>query len=138
MSKVDINDAVRMVDNWRERCPGKVEQRKLIKIGIQKERRLLRRLVKKVKHIIYLQDGTQNIWYKNSDCDVGVVKMGFSLKRLAMHPNAVPMEFYYAAFMEPDNPLPIDLLRGQDLNTLREVSMSAREWLRINDYVLIG
>lgn len=133
----DVNEAVRMVDNWRERCPGTLRQKKLVKVAVQKERRRLRRIFKKIKHIIYVLEGTDEIWYKNSDCAVGVIAMGFSLKRLAQHPNAVPMEFYHAMFMKPDQSLPVQLLRGQDKIALEAINMTPREWLKLNNYVLV-
>lgn len=134
---IDINTAVRIVDNWRDRCPGQVDGKDLIQIGVQKERRFLKRLFgKKVKHIIYVIKDTKMIWYKNKTCDVGVVKMGFSLKRLGDHPNAVPMEFYYDAFVNPDKLVDTSLFRGQDQQTIKSLSMTNREWLNMNNYEL--
>lgn len=140
---VDINTAVRFVDDWadkdpktRDSSPGKVDGKQLRQIGVQKERRLLRRLFKSVKHVIFLAEGTHDIWYKNNYDYPAVVKMGFSLSRLTMHPNAVPMEFYYEVFMNPGKLLPVDLLRGQSIETLKGLQMRGYEWLELNDFKL--
>lgn len=118
---VDINTAVRFVDEVTDGnpkttnyCPGHIDGRKLIQIGIQKERRILKKLFKKVKHIIYLQEGTRLIWYKNNECYPAVVKMGFSMSELTMHPKAVPMETYAMYFLDNKDPA----------------------WLKRNDFVL--
>lgn len=115
----DINEAVRFVDDFmdkdpktRDSCPGKINKHKLIVIGYQKERRLL--IFKRIKHIIYREATTRNIWYKNSECNPGVVMMGFSLSRLALHPNAVTMEKYAEYFLDISN----------------------ADWLERNNYVL--
>ena len=120
--KIDISIAVRFVDDYmdkdpktRDSCPGKVNKHKLVLIGQQRERRIIKLLLnKKIKHYIFREEGTRNIWYKNSVCNPGVVMMGFSLSLLKMHPNAVPMEKYAKYFI--DN---IDA-----------------EWLAQNDFVL--
>jgi len=135
---LDINVAVRMVDDWKERCPGTVEGKALKTIAIQKERRKIKRLFgKKIKHIIYLLEGTEELWYKNNNCSVGVVKMGFSLKRLAQHPHAVPMEFYYAVFSSPGNLIPLKLLYRGNTKTARGLAMTGFDWLKLNDYEVI-
>ena len=102
---MDTSTVVRLVDDYidddyhtRDSCPGKVNGHKLIHIGNQIERRIFRR--GRVKHLIYLEEGTRNIWYKDSNCSPGAVAMGFSTKRLANHPNAVPMEQYAKYFID--------------------------------------
>lgn len=106
---VDINTAVRFVDafmdedfNTRESCPGKVYGHKLIPIANQIQRRTIGR--KSIKHIIFLEEGTRNIWYKKSICDTGVVKMGFSLNELRMDKKSIPMEIYAKYFIDRINP----------------------------------
>ena len=134
----DVNVAVRMVDDWTVRCPGTVEGNELKQIAIQKERRKIKRLFgKKIKHIIYLLESMEELWYKNNDCSVGVVKMGFSLKRLAQHPYAVPMEFYYAVFTSPGNLIPLKLLYKGDTRTAKGLAMTGFDWLKLNDYEVI-
>lgn len=116
----DINTAVRFVDDYvdhdpktRNSCPGKVNGHNLILIGKQIERRFFNR--GKTKHLIYLEEGTRNIWYKQSNCNAGVVKMGFSLSELDKDSNSVPMEEYAKYFIDKSDP----------------------EWLKQNDFVLV-
>ncbi len=117
----DINTAVRFVDDWidkdpktRDSSPGKVNGNRLIQIAIQKERRFFKRLTHPIKHYIFQEEGTKSIWYKQSFNNAGVVKMGFSLSELGMDRRSVPMETYYARFIEtPD-----------------------KEWLARNDFEL--
>lgn len=136
LKKSEIAAGARLVDDWRKPCPGTIDEKQLKRVGIQRERRFL--FFRSVKHIIYLQEGTHNLWYKNKHCGQGAAVMGFSLKRLGMHPSAVPMEFYYQVFTTPDKPLPVELLRGQSLDTLREIAMPTRKWLEINNFELEG
>ena len=110
---MDMNAVVRIVDNPKDACPGSVYGNKLIKIGVQMERRLFRG--KRIKNIIYKEDTTRNIWYKTSNCNAGVVAMGFSTTRLKNHPNAVSMELYAKYFLDKIDPL----------------------WLERNDFVLV-
>lgn len=106
---VDVNTAVRFVDDFldgnpktRDSCPGKVNGNKLIPIANQIQRRTVGR--KSIKHIIFIEQGTRNIWYKKSICDAGVVKMGFSLSELRMDARSVPMEVYAKYFIDRLNP----------------------------------
>lgn len=125
-----MSNVVRLVDAWidndpktRDSCPGKINGHELHPIGIQWNRRF--RFFKKIKHIIYQEVSTRNIWYKNSKCNAGVVAMGFSLSRLANHPNTVSMEIYSMAFLDNPNDLIIEL------------GITGAEWLARNDYELI-
>ncbi len=118
---MDMTTVVRFVDDFedddprtRNSCPGTVNGKKLIHIANQTQRRF-GFLPKRVKNVIYLEQGTGNIWYKRSKCNVGIVAMGFSLSRLANHPNAVPMEQYTKYFVDM-----VDL-----------------DWLERNDYVIV-
>lgn len=137
LKKFDVNTAVRMVDNWRERNPGMLDDKPLRLIAIQKQRRLKRIFRGKVKHYIYWQEGTKNIWYKNAKDSVGVVKMGFSIKRLNSHPNAVPMEFYHDVFTMPHSLIPLSLLPESQKKTLEELALTGAAWLSLNDYELV-
>jgi len=137
LKKFDVNTAVRMVDNWRERYPGTIDGHPLKLLAIQKERRLRRIFKGKVKHWIYWQESSKNIWYKNSKDAVGVVKMGFSLRRLSEHPNAVPMEFYHDVFTMPHSLIPISLLPEASKKTLEQLALTGAEWMRLNDYELV-
>ena len=135
MARVKINTVVRMVDNWRKRYPGTVNNKSLLKIGIQKERRLYKRLLgRKVKNVIYLLEGTKQIWYKRKEDAIGVVAMGFSTKHLAMHPSAVPMEFYYEVFTSPKKMIQLEHLTVKQQATMRDLAMTGSEWLALNDY----
>lgn len=136
--KFDINTAVRMVDNWRERCPGEIDGKQLKLIGIQRERRIRRLFGKKIKHYIYQKDGSSELWYKNDKCAVGVVKMGFSVKRLTSHPFAVPMEFYHDVFTMPHSLVPVRLLPEHQKKTLEQLALTGAEWLRLNNYELVA
>ena len=125
-----MTTVVRLVDDFldedhhtRDSCPGTVNKHKLIPIGKQFNRRF--RFFKKLKHIIYLEESTRNIWYKNSKCNAGVAAMGFSLKRLHNHPKAVSMKTYAKLFL--DNPF----------DKVDEVNSIASDWLKRNDYELI-
>jgi len=120
MAKLPFNEVVRFVDDYMDRdpstrdsSPGKVFGHQLKKIGVQIQRRLFRR--GKVKHVIFVEEGTRNIWYKNSFNNAGVVAMGFSLSRLTMHPNAVSMEEYARYFLDDSDP----------------------DWLERNDFELV-
>ncbi len=141
MTKIDLSHAVRMVDNWRESEPGTIDEKKLIEIGYQKERRRLKRWFgHKVKHRIYRLEGTEEIWYKQKRYSQGVVKMGISLKRKGLHPKSVPMEFYWEVFSKPRGALPIDLLRlsEEGTKTITTIGMTSADWLKLNDYVVVG
>jgi len=125
-----MTTVVRIVDDWidkdpatRDSCPGTVYGHKLIPIGRQIQRRLFRRNT--IKHLIFQEENTRNIWYKDSFCNAGVVAMGFSLSRLDMHPKAVPMEVYAEIFLDGVNRLVIP------------VGTSAKEWLKRNDFELV-
>jgi len=105
----NIKEAVRFVDDFqdldpktKDSCPGKVNGNKLVLIGKQLERR--EKGKGKVKHLIYVEEDTRNIWYKNSKCNAGVVMMGFSLTSLGMHPKSVPMEKYAEYFLDNKDP----------------------------------
>jgi hypothetical protein len=110
---MDFGTVVRIVDNFRDTCPGTVNGNKLIPIYRQYNRRL--RVFRKLKNIIYLEEGTRNIWYKRSRCNAGVVMMGFSLSRLDEHPKSVTMEQYALYFLDEYDP----------------------KWLKRNDFVKI-
>jgi len=117
---MDMFTAVRFVDAFQDdnpktmdSCPGRVNNRDLIAIAVQYNRRF--RFFKRKKNIIYREGATRNIWYKRSKCNAGVVIMGFSLSRLKNHPNAIPMQRYAEFFLDDRNP----------------------EWLERNDYKLI-
>ena len=127
---MEMSSVVRLVDDFkddnfstRDSCPGNVFGHELIPIGRQIERRFLRK--HKIKHLIFLEKGTRNIWYKNSYCDPGVVAMGFSISKLDMHPKAVSMEVYSEIFLDGLDKLVIP------------VGMSAREWMKQNDFELV-
>lgn len=107
----------------KDMCPGTINGHKLIPIANQYNRRF--RFFRRLKHIIYNEEGTRNIWYKNNKCYPGVVSMGFSLKRLRHHPNAVSMELYATVFL--DNPQ----------QHIIELNTTAFVWLERNDYELI-
>jgi len=119
----DIHEAVRLVDAFmdddyhtRDSCPGTVNNHNLLHIANQMDRRSWwRRARRRVKNLIYIEEGTSNIWYKTSKCNVGVVAMGFSLRRLGMHPNAISMEQYTKYFIDE----------------------SDLAWLERNDYILV-
>lgn len=108
---------VRFTDNWRDTCPGTVDGDKLIKIAVQKERRILKRLFKPIKNIIYLQEGTKMLWYKPSECFPAVIKMGISRKNLNEDSKSVPMEIYY--------------------NRLVVATLANEEWIKRNDFELV-
>lgn len=127
---MDMSTVVRLVDDFtddnystRDSCPGKVFGHELIPIGRQIERRRFRK--NRIKHLIFVAKDTRNIWYKNSFCDAGVVAMGFSLSLLDKHPKAVPMEVYAELFLDGLDKLVIP------------VGMSAREWMKQNDFELV-
>jgi hypothetical protein len=116
---MDMNSVVRFVDDYSDKnpktndsSPGKIDGKKLIKIGLQKERRLL--IFKRTKHIIFVLEGTRNIWYKNNFDYPVAVAMGFKASQLKWHPKAVTMERYAQLFIDDADP----------------------EWLKINDYEL--
>lgn len=100
---VDPNSLMALVDDWRTkegRCPGSIDGLNLIPIAIQTHRRARNLWRKTPKHIIYVRGNTREVWYKNSECHVMGVKMGLSIKRLAMHPKSVPMEQYAKFFID--------------------------------------
>lgn len=114
---VDPNLLTGFVDDIKDRCPGSFKGKRLIKIAIQKERRLFG-LIKTgtVKNIVYRLDGTREIVYKEkNECHPGVVMMGLSGKNWEMHPKSVSMERYARYFLDK-----ID-----------------HEWLKRNDYELL-
>ena len=128
----DIRSVVRFVDDFedtdprtRNSCPGTVNGHKLIHIANQMQRRF-GFLPKSVKHLIYQEEGTRNIWYKNSKCNAGVVAMGFSLSYLGKHPNSVPMEKYAFYFLGAE--------RLRDKKNEAEIR---KEWLARNNFVLV-
>lgn len=128
MTNLDINSVVRFVDDWqdndpktRDSCAGKVFGHKLVKIGEQIERRWFGR--GRVKNVIFVEEGTRNIWYKPSYCNAGVVAMGFSLSRLDFHPSAVSMERYAHYFLGSLGDNPID-------------TQNRLAWLERNDFKL--
>lgn len=117
---MNMNSVVRFVDDWRDKdpktrdsSPGKLDGKQLIKIGVQKERRLL--VLKRVKHVIFVLQGTREIWYKNTFDYPVVVAMGFKASELKFHPKAIPMEEYANLFLDNSNP----------------------NWLKRNDYELV-
>ena len=125
----DIKEVVRLVDDFqdqdyktRDSCPGKVFGHQLTQIGLQRERRFFGK--GKVKHIIFVEEGTRNIWYKDSFCSAGIVAMGFSLSKLEFHPKAVPMETYAEIFLDGEDRLVIP------------VGTSAKEWMKRNNFEL--
>lgn len=95
---MDMASAVRFVDDFRDSSPGTIDGHKLIHIGNQIQRRIFRK--GKVKHLIFVEEGTRNIWYKDAMHSVGASKMGFSKTRLRMHPKAVSMEQYAEYFLD--------------------------------------
>jgi len=116
---MDMNSVVRFVDDYSDKnpktnnsSPGKIDGKRLIKIGLQKERRLL--VFKRTKHIIFVLEGTREIWYKNNFDYPVAVAMGFKVSQLKWHPKAVPMEQYARYFLDK----------------------SDMEWLERNDYEL--
>lgn len=102
---MDMSNVVRFVDDYldndpktRNSSPGKVFGHNLILIGKQIERRPFRQ--KRVKHLIFQEEGTRNIWYKNTFDYPSIVAMGFSTSKLTQHPKAVPMEQYARYFID--------------------------------------
>ena len=138
LSKYDVNTATRMVDNWRERNPGSLDDKPLVLVGVQKERRLRRLFKGRIKYFIFKQEGTGNIWYKRKMDSVGAVKMGFSVKRLANHPTAVPMEFYFEVFVHPSKLIPLSHLPEGQKKTLRSLIIRGDRWLELHGYELVG
>lgn len=127
---MDYNSVVRLVDDFtdndyktRDSCPGSVFGHKLIPIARQVERRLFGR--GKIKNLIFREQGTRNIWYKKSYCDVGVVAMGFSLSSMEMHQKALSMETYAEIFLSHQDRLIIP------------IGTSARDWMKRNDFELV-
>ncbi len=123
---IDINTAVRFVDDFldqdprtRDSSPGKVHGHRLVLIGKQRERRFFKKFSHPIKNYIFLEEGTENIWYKQSFNNAGVVKMGFSLSELGMDKKSVPMETYYKYFVA------------------NKGLTSSQEWLQRNDFELI-
>ena len=136
LTRAEINTAVRLVDNWRERTPGTIDGKALKLVGIQKQRRLRRLFRGRIKYYIYLQVGTEAIWYKRKRSAVGIVKMGFSVRKLMSHPKAVPAEFYYAVFTSPEKVIPVSHLEQKQQETIRSLDMTGTGWLAMNDYEL--
>lgn len=129
----DINTAVRFVDAWLDddpkttnSSPGTVDGHKLILIGLQKQRRIFGR--GKTKHVIFLEEGTRNIWYKKNFDYPSIVKMGFSISEMRLDQKALPMETYAKIF--------IDGKKTPD-HLIGEIGTSARNWLKRNDFELI-
>lgn len=119
---MDMTEVVRLVDAFqdddyhtRDSCPGTVNKHNLLHVANQMQRRKWFFGKKKVKNLIYIEQGTSNIWYKRSKCNAGIVAMGFSLSRLEKHPKAVPMSVYAKYFIDQ-----VD-----------------RAWLERNDYVIV-
>lgn len=117
---MDISTVVRFVDDYNDKnpktnnsSPGALDGKKLIKIGVQKERRLL--VLKRVKHIIFVLEGTREIWYKNTFDYPVAVAMGFKASKLKWHPKSVTMEQYARLFLDKVDP----------------------DWLKLYDYELI-
>lgn len=109
---MDVSEAVRIVDDYLKPNPGTINNNKLILVGHQIQRRVFGK--GKIKHYIFVEEGTRNIWYKEALHSIGVVAMGFSYTKLKLHPKAIPMEHYAKLFLdEADN-----------------------EWLKQNDFVI--
>ena len=107
----DLHNVVRLVDDFqdtdprtRNSSPGSVNGNQLVMIGVQKERRLLKKAFWPIKNYIFVEYGTRNIWYKQSFNNAGVVKMGFSLSEMKMDKRSVPMEVYAQYFLDGTNP----------------------------------
>ena len=118
---MDMNTVVRFVDDvvdgnpkTKDTCPGTLDGKKLIQVGIQLERRIGKLFFKSVKYRIYVLEGTRTIWYKVNKCYPSVVAMGFKRETLKMHKSAVPMEQYAAYFLDNSDP----------------------QWLKDNDFML--
>lgn len=117
---VDPNLLTGFVADINDRCPGrfpKENPKKLIKIAIQKERRLFG-LIKTgaTKNIIYKLEGTRDLVYKEkNECHPGVIMMGLSGKNWKSHPKSVPMEMYAKYFLDVIDP----------------------QWLKRNDYEFV-
>ena len=118
---MNLGPMVRFVDDFRHSCPGTVNGNTLVHIANQIQRRRWRK--NKIKHMIFQEKGTRNLWYKNSNCNAGVVAMGFSLKRLDMHPKAKTSLYYADKFLGPEQP---DNKWTERMN-----------WLKRNDFELI-
>ena len=116
MTNADPKILTRFVDDWRNSCPGTVDQHKLTKIAVQKERRILKKLFKPIKHIIYLEESTKMLWYKSNECHPAVVRMGIT-KNNTLHDKAVSMEEYYHIFVV--------------------ANIAYSEWLKRNDFELV-
>lgn len=128
----------KIVDDIYDRTPGTIDGKRLVKIAVQKERRIFKKLMgKKIKNVIYQLRGTKEIWYKNNDSAIGAISMGFSMKRKDYHPKSVPMEFYYEAFTEPSELINRDYLSAGQADTIRKVKLTYSDWLSLNDYVLV-
>ena len=111
---VDPNLLTGFVDSIRDRCPGSFKGKKLIKIAVQKERRLL--IFHPIKNLIFVLEGTRDIVYKEkNECHPGVVMMGLSGRTWEMHPKSVKMETYARYFLDKAD----------------------TEWLKRNDYELV-
>lgn len=114
---VDPNLLTGFVDDINSRCPGTFKGKKLIRIAVQKERRLFG-LIKtgSVKNIIYQLAGTRDIVYKEkNECHPGVIMMGLKGDTWVMHPKSVPMTKYAEYFLDR-----VDL-----------------DWLKRNDFELV-
>ena len=113
---VDPNLLTGFVDNINDRCPGAFKGKRLIQIGIQKQRRLFGIIPRgKPKNIIYKLEGTRDIVYKEkNECHPGVIMMGLKGDTWIMHPKSVSMEAYAKYFLD----------------------LVDRDWLARNDYEL--
>ena len=127
---MDFTKVIRLVDDYMdkdpntiEHCPGTILGHKLIPRVKQFNRRM--RFFKKIKNIIYQLDDTNQYWYKSSKCNVLVAAMGFSKSQLKDHPKAVPMQTYAKIF------------KASPEDFISEVGMTAKQWLKLNDFVLI-
>lgn len=114
---VDPNLLTGFVDDINDRCPGSFKGKRLIKIGIQKQRRLFSKILfGSVKNIIYNLEGTRDIVYKEkNECHPGVIMMGLKGDTWVMHPKSVPMTQYASYFLDDADP----------------------DWLKRNDFELV-
>ena len=99
---MNMDESVRLVDDFKNPNPGTVNGNNLILLGHQIQRRIFGR--GKIKHYIFQEGGTRNIWYKDSMHSAGIVAMGFSINRLKRHPKAVAMEEYARYFIDEIDP----------------------------------
>jgi hypothetical protein len=127
---IDINTAVRFVDDYmdkdpttRDSSPGSVYGKKLKLVAYQWERRLIGR--GKIKHVIFVAEGTRDIWYKKNYDYPAVVKMGFSLAEQGMDRKSLPMEVYSLIFI--NGKLYPDLF-------VVHLGTSVKNWMQRNDF----